>query len=279
MPNIKAILLGAALALPLPAAAQDGADTVLAVVNGKEITLGHVIAAAADLPAEQQGLPDAVLLEGLTERLVQQAALSETQDELAQSLVLRLENERRALIASELVEAMASDIEITDTDLKAAYDDRYADFEPEKEYNASHILVATEEEAQALVTELEGGADFAELAKEKSTGPSGPGGGNLGWFARGAMVEAFQDAVETLDVGAVSDPVETQFGWHVIKLNETRIPDVPAIDDVTNELRTELFRDRLGDRIDAALAKAEIERAELSGIDPAAVRDLSLISE
>ncbi len=129
---------------------------------------------------------------------------------------------------------------LTDEVLQAAYDEKFADAEPTKEFNASHILVETEDEAKTLVTELEGGADFAELAKEKSTGPSGPNGGELGWFGAGMMVKEFEDVVMGMEVGAVSAPVQTQFGWHVIRLNETRMKDAPPLADVREELADEV---------------------------------------
>lgn len=289
MPNFKTCLLGATLALGLPVlamaqsdatpATEVTADTVLATVNGTDITLGHLIVAAQGLSPEEQQYPNDVLLSGLRDRLIQQTAISSAQDTLSKATQLKLENERSALIASDTVEAMAAAMDIQEADLKAAYDAKYSDFTPPKEFNAAHILVATEDEAKALVTELEGGADFAELAKLKSTGPSGPGGGDLGWFVRGQMVEAFQDAVEDLEVGGISAPIETQFGWHVIKLIETRIPDVPKFEDISNELQAEVFRDKMIEGVGAIVEKVEVERTDLSGIDPAVIRDLSLIAQ
>ncbi len=253
------------------------ADTVLATVGDIEITVGHLIAAAGDLDAEESNLPNDVLLKGLTERLIQQAAISQSATELTRATLLRLDNERRALIAGELIGARAQAIDISDEDLKAAYDARFASFAPSMEYNAAHILVETEDEAKALVAELEAGADFAALAMEHSTGPSGPGGGDLGWFAKGMMVEPFQAAVETLETGQVSDPVETQFGWHVIKLNDTRIPEVPAMEDMAGELQQEVFQRRLREAMNAMIEAADIERFDPGPIDPAIVRDGSLI--
>lgn len=253
------------------------ADTVLATVSGIDITVGHVIAALGGLEPEEQGYPNDVLLEGLTERLIQQAAISASQTEISKATQLKLDNERHALVASDAVQAMSIGIDVGEEDVQAAYDARFGNFKPDTEYDASHILVQTEDEAKALVALLEGGADFAELAKEKSTGPSGPNGGNLGWFARGQMVEAFQDAVETLEVGAVSAPVETQFGWHVIKLNETRVPETPTFEQMANELQTEVFRQKLFAEIGKVIDSAEIERLDLTKIDPAVLRDTSLI--
>lgn len=293
MPKITGAILCATLALGLPVAAlaqatdaenppatqasELSADTVLAKVGEIEITLGHLIAAVGDLEQEESQLPNDVLLNGLTDRLIQQAAIAEAAGDVSQAARLRLDNERRALIAGEAIGARAVAIDVSAEDVQAAYDERFADFTPDQEFNAAHILVETEDEAKTLVAELEGGADFAELAREKSTGPSGPNGGNLGWFARGQMVEPFQDAVEKLAAGEISGPVETRFGWHVIKLMETRIPEVPTLDQMTGELRRMVFNTKLRAEIENLIDTVEIDRMDLDGIDPDVVRDVSLI--
>ncbi|MGR3637961.1 peptidylprolyl isomerase, partial [Alterinioella nitratireducens] len=153
---------------------------------------------------------------------------------------------------------------------------QYGDAAPATEYNASHILVETEEEAQSLIEELEGGADFAELAQQNSTGPSGPNGGQLGWFSPGMMVPSFEEAVFELEVGEISAPVETQFGWHVVKLNETREQDAPALDQVRADLVEGLRVARVDAYIEDLSENAEIDRPELE-IDPALIRDSALI--
>ena len=166
---------------------------------------------------------------------------------------------------------------MTDDALQKAYVEAYGDAEPESEYNASHILVETEDEAKALVEALEGGADFAELAKEKSTGPSGPRGGLLGWFGKGAMVPSFEEAVIALEPGAISAPVQTQFGWHVIILNETRVKDAPPLDSVRGELMESLQRAAIEARVAELENGAEVTRKSAEDIDPDVLNDLSLL--
>ena len=166
---------------------------------------------------------------------------------------------------------------MTDEAIQAAYEDTYGNAEPETEYNASHILVETEEEAVALVTELEGGADFAELAMEKSTGPSGPRGGALGWFGTGAMVAPFEEAVVALEAGAISAPVQTQFGWHVIKLNETRIKDAPPLEQVRGDLEETIQTQAIEAHIAELTEGAEITRVTVEEVDPALLGDPSLL--
>ena len=264
------------LALAVPAAAQEepNVDTVVATVNGTDITLGHMIVAHAGLPDQYKQLPVEVLFEGILDQLVQQTALSDTfEGELPKRATLSLENERRSVTAAEVVElAMATGI--SEDDLQKAYEEQYANAEPEMEYNASHILVETEEAAQAIKEELDNGADFAELAREKSTGPSGPGGGSLGWFGKGMMVPSFEAAVIALEPGAISVPVQTQFGWHVIKLNETRQTDAPPLETVREELELQLRQIAVQETIDTVTAAATVDRSQAEGIDPTVIQKI-----
>ncbi|TDL78176.1 peptidylprolyl isomerase [Palleronia sediminis] len=269
-----------ALALAGAAPAQDqgaSADTVLATVGDTEITLGHVIAMRARLPQQYQALDDAALFDGILEQLIQQTALGAQVDMLSPRNELVLENERRALVASEVLQAQA-DGTVTEEAIQKAYDAEYAGAEPQTQYNAAHILVETEQEAQALIEELEGGADFATLARENSVGPSGPSGGALGWFGPGAMVPAFDTAVQEMSAGEIAGPVETQFGWHVIKLNETRTLDAPPLDEVRGEIESQLQERAIQEAMQSAVEAADITRAD-SGIDPSVIRDDSLLDE
>ncbi len=262
-----------------PAFAQEmTVDTVVANVNGTEITVGHMITARAQLPQQYQQLPDDVLFEGIREQLVQQTVLSQQTADVPKSVELSLENERRAAMAGVAITDFIEDA-VTDEMLQSLYEEKYASVEPEKEFNASHILVETEEEALALVTELEGGADFAELAKEKSTGPSGPGGGSLGWFGPGMMVKPFEDAVVGLEDGAISAPVQTQFGWHVIKLDESRLKDAPTLEEVREELTAELQQVALETHITELTEAAEVTLPDLGEIDASILRNADLLSE
>lgn len=252
------------------------ADTVLASVNGEEITVGHIVAARAMLPQQYQQLPDEVLLPGLVDQLVQQTVLSQAIDEISPMVDIQLDNERRSMVAAEKIEDVISDA-VDDAALQAAYDEKYSDAEPTPEWNASHILVESEAEAADLVEQArEDDADFAALAKEFSTGPSGPNGGELGWFSAGMMVEAFETAVADMEAGEVAGPIQTQFGWHVIKLNETRQKGAPALDEVREELITELQSSAVEEAVAKLIEAATIERMELEGLDPAVLSDPSI---
>jgi len=271
---LASLALSACLALPAAAQDEAGLDTVVATVNGTEITVGHMIIARATLPEQYQQLPDEILFKGILDQLVQQTALADTyQGDLPARVKLSMENENRSLVAGEVIEnVMAGPVD--EDALKAAYDEQYASAEQGDEYNASHILVETEEEALAIKAELDGGADFAEMAREKSTGPSGPGGGSLGWFGKGMMVPSFEAAVIAIEPGAVSEPVETQFGWHVIMLNETRKTEAPALDTVREELELQIRQTRVQTTIDSITEAADVDRAAADGIDPAILKNI-----
>ncbi|MEP5153755.1 peptidylprolyl isomerase [Planktotalea sp.] len=267
-----------ALTLALPAQAENDAETVVATVNGVEITLGHMIVAQSALPDQYRNLPADVLFNGLLDQLVQQTILAEELKEVPARVQTALENERRALLAAEHMDGVLKDA-VTDEAVQAVYDATYAGAadNPEMEFDASHILVETEEEANALVKTLEGGADFAELAKEKSTGPSGPRGGALGWFGKGQMVPEFENAVVDMEVGAVSAPIKTQFGWHVIKLNDSRAKEAPKLEDVRAEMEQQVRMNVVDDYISKLTAGATISKKTTEDIDPSLLKDLSLL--
>ena len=268
--------LGLAVTLAMPAQAQD-ANTVVATVNGKNITVGHMIVARATLPEQYQQLPDNVLFDGILKQLVEQTLLADGfTGDLPKRITISLENEKRSLVAGETVEAILADA-LSDEAIQTAYDVKFADAEPSQEYNASHILVETEVEALAIKADLDGGADFAAMAQSKSTGPSGPNGGSLGWFGKGAMVPSFEAAVADLAVGAVSAPVKTQFGWHVIILNETRNASAPTLDEVRPELERNMREVALTAAIAALREKADIDKSGASGIDPTILSNLSIV--
>lgn len=270
-----------AMGIGLSASAQDAptADTVLATVNGKEITLGHLLVARTTLPQQYQQLPPEVLFNGLMDQLIQQQVLSDTLTEKPRGLELALENEARALTAAEVIENIAVEA-VTDAKLQEAYDTKYTNAGGETEFNANHILVESEDEAKAIIEEINGGADFEEVAKEKSTGPSGPNGGSLDWFGAGMMVPEFENAVMDLEAGAISaEPVQTQFGWHVIKLNETREKEAPSLDEVREELTAEIQAAAVEEQVAALTDKADVERNTAEDFDPAVINQMDLLEQ
>lgn len=259
------------------AMADVSAETVVATVGGVDITVGHMIVARKTLPEQYAQLPPEVLWEGILEQLVQQNALALEAGEPSKETQLALENQRSGYLAGDVLEATAM-ASVTDEALEAKYNELYADAEPQREWNASHILVETEEEARAVKEEVEAGADFAEVAKVKSTGPSGPNGGALGWFGQGMMVPEFEAAVMAMKAGELSEPVQTQFGWHIVKLNETRLKDKPDMAAVKDQLTEEVQRAAVDAAISEAVEKAGVVKAEAE-IPAAVLNDFSLLDD
>lgn len=279
LPLALALGLGLSAAPALAEEEAPNADTVVATVDGNEITLGHMIVLRAGLPTQLSQLPPAVLYKGILDQLVQQAIMENNfEGELSKAAKLSLENEKRALIAGETINRVA-DVAVNEDALQKVYEENYMTAEAQTEYKAAHILVETEEEAKSLIEELDGGADFAALAKEKSTGPSGANGGDLGWFAGDMMVEPFSAAVAEMEAGSISEPVQTQFGWHVIKLEETRTKERPELEDVRAELE-EVVRQQA---IDAYMQKlsegAEIDREAGDALDPEILLQTDLLED
>lgn len=274
------LALGVALSVAwaLPGHAEgDSAQTVVATVNGSDITLGQVVALRETLPQEYQSLADDVLFKGILEQLIQQTALSQSQeDKLTARDEVMISNQRRTYISGAALQAVVAEA-VTDATIQAAYDAKYKGSAPLIEYHASHILVATEEQAKDLKVQLDGGADFAELAKANSTDGSAAGGGDLGWFGPGMMVKPFEDAVIALQPGQVSAPVQTQFGWHLILLAETRNAAAPPLADVSADLSAELQRQAIEAHVTAITEAATVTRVE--GIDPTVVRSQTLFDE
>ncbi|WP_147126607.1 peptidylprolyl isomerase [Shimia ponticola] len=278
MANPTRMLLGAATALTLtlsalaPAQAQEVSfDTVVATVNGEEITAAHVFAIASRLPAEYQQVPIGQLYPAILDQMIDQRVLAATVEEPAW-LDAAQDNERFSVLSQQAL-ADIGDMAVTEEALKAAYEAQIADFQGAPEFNASHILVETEEEAQELVTLLTDGADFAELAAERSIGPSGPRGGELGWFGEGMMVPPFEAAVKELEVGDISGPVQTQFGWHVLILNDSRTTEAPAFEAVQADIANQLRSQALQARVAELNAAAEVTRNE--DFDPTSLQALA----
>ena len=250
-----------ALALSAPAMAQD--TVVLATVDGTEITNADVNFAKEALgdalqqmPADQQ---DAFVINMLIEsRLLADAGakegIEETPEYKRQMEWLKAQALREGYVQKRTA-AMVSDAEV-----QAKYDEAKAQVSSAKEIKASHILLKTKEEAEAVIAELDKGADFAELAKTKSTGPSGPRGGDLGYFGPGRMVPEFETAATALEKGAYTkEPVMTQFGWHVIRKDDEREQAFPPFDQVKDRIKVSLQAEKLQGIIKELREAAKIE--------------------
>ena len=270
-----AMAFGAAFALPVMAEAPT-ADTVLATVNGVNITLGDVFVTRDGLPEQYKNLADDVLFKGILDQLVQQEALMQSLGEkLTKKDTLAIEGQRRSYLSNVALSAGIASA-VTEDVIQKAYDAKYKDAPPSLEYHASHILVDSEEKAKDLLAQIQGGAVFADVAKANSSDGSAASGGDLGWFGKGAMVKPFEDAVLTAEVGKVVGPIKTDFGWHLILVTETRKAAAPALADVHDALAAQIQKDAVSAFIQQITDKAKVTRNE-TGIDPALIKDLTLL--
>ncbi len=237
---------------------------VVATVNGEDITFSEVKLAYQNLPAQYKQLPVSALQDQLVDRLIEQKIL------VAMARKKELEKsedfikKKKYLVDSLLEQIFLTDLyaqTITDENLDAAYQDFLKEQGEQEEIRARHILLKTKEDAQAVITALDDGADFPSLAKEKSTGPTGPNGGDLGYFQAEQMVAPFADAAFACSNGSYSkEPVQTQFGWHVILTEDRRKISPPTFDEVKETIAKDLQERILSGVLDSALDFAEIER-------------------
>jgi peptidyl-prolyl cis-trans isomerase C len=279
--TLSRLALAAALAYPLavPALAQMPApgneaaaapeekplppDTLLATVNGQKITQLDVNMAAEDiganLPQQLKGKARTTyLLDYLIDgTLVAQKAKADQLDKTPDFSQKMAYAEDKVLMEAILTKIAATST--SDAQMHKIYDDAKAQQKPQEELHARHILVASEADAQAVEKRLKAGEDFAKVAKEVSKDPSAEGG-ELPWFTREQMVPAFSDAAFKLQKGQISDPVKTQFGWHVIKLEDRRQKPFPAFDQVKDQIQRFAIQKAQSELILSLRKGAKIER-------------------
>lgn len=264
------LALAAVLALglagaPQPALAQDDQaeeDRVVATVNGEPIYESEVDQAITQLPQQVRQMPREALIPVLANQLAVGKLITERGYEAGLDQDPEVQD-RVATAEESIVQEVWLDREVRDRisedAIDAAYQDFLAENPPQEQVKARHILLETEEEALAVIEELEGGADFAALASERSIGPSAENGGDLGWFGQSDMVEPFGEAAFALEPGSyTAEPVETQFGWHVIQVEEARTQEPPALDDVRGQLEQQLTRSIVQEIVGELEADAEI---------------------
>ena len=240
--------------------------------------MGEMILVRSRLPQQYEQFPAEVIFDGILDQLVQQQLLADTLDEVPARVQWALKNEARGLKAGEVLSRVVRD-GVTEVMIRNAYSERFADAEPTQEWNASHLLVETEEEAQAARDRVEGGEDFADVARDVSTGPTGPNGGNLGWFTSGQMVPEFEAAVVALEPGQVSPPVQTQFGWHIVTLNEVRDRDIPELEQMRAELTAELQSKVVDDYLAELTESVTVTKPEEGAFDPSLLTNFELLEQ
>lgn len=256
---VSALTAAALTGNPVNFAIADAEDTV-ASVNGIAITSLQRDTQAAQFKARGQNASDEQIVDELVslELMSQEAekiGLDKTPEMAAEMKIMRAR-----VLANALLTQFTEKLDLGDDTLRSEYDKQIAATEA-KEFKASHILLDDEAKAKEVIVELNDGADFAETAKKYSTGPSGPNGGDLGWFDAGAMVPEFSKAVATMEPGKFSaEPVKTDFGWHVIKLDDERAKSPQPFESVKDQIRNMILRDKVAEYIDGLHANATIER-------------------
>src|ERR1700756_1084645 len=263
--------LAMVLLASLPVRAED-ANPVLAKVNGSEIRQSDVALAEEELgPSLAQMDPaskkENVLAFLIVMKIVAKAAEAKKIED-RDDFKARLPFTRNRLLMDSLlsVEGKAA---TTDEAMKKVYDDASKQIAGEQEVHARHILVETEDEAKAVEDELKKGADFAELAKKKSKDPGASDGGDLGFFTKDQMVPEFANVAFSLEPGKISDPVKTQFGWHVIKVEEKRNRKPPDFEQVKGQIETYVTRKAQAEYVAKLREAAKIERLDKPAADAA----------
>jgi len=259
---IRALFLSF-LITPTPLLADDTAspentdNPVFVTINGVDITEKEVRSFMSNKTDAQS--PQDAVREMINIELINQAARDEKmlEDEALQIEIWRTTS---ALVASTYLQNFVKNLEITDKQIEARYQAEYIDGNGTREFNANHILVQTEEEAEAIIRKLNEGTGFEALAEAFSTDPSGKEGGALGWFSTKDMVAPFAEATAELEKGQYSSkPVQTRFGWHVIRLNDTRTLEPPALDSIRENIRNAIAAENFRKKLESLHEAATIE--------------------
>jgi len=245
---------------------------ILAIVNGDTITVEEFNAVKLQLPPQAQASDDQVL-----QQLIELKALAQKAeaDGLAKEAAIQSEIERakESILANHLVKRMMKDMKFTDEQLKKEYDELVAKLPKKQEMKAAHILVENEDQAKEIQKKVNEGGNFAELAKANSIDPgSKDQGGDLGWFEAGMMVPEFSAAAAALKPGETTkEPVKSQFGWHIIKLEETRDVPPPAFEAVKPQVQNMMQQKAVEKLVNdtRAAAKVEIKKAAEPAAKPA----------
>ena len=267
VPLAMCVAFSVALSVAAPARAQSSAaakDPVVATVNGEKVRLSDLHALHADMPEQVRKIPFERIYRPLLEQVIQIKIVAARARADGLEKTPEVANRVRTFTERLLQQAYLTrhmDRTVTEDQLAEAYRTFTGEFRGEEEVKARHILVKTKKAAMAVIEALEKGGKFAELARQKSIGPSKAGGGDLGWFARGQMVKPFADAAFALRKGAfTATPVQTQFGWHVILLEDRRRKAPPPFEAKREELRAELGQKLMAAEIERLRAAAKIVR-------------------
>ena len=268
-------VLAIALFASLPLRAED-ANPVLAKVNGAEIRQSDVTLAEEELGPSLAQMDPATKKENVLAFLIDMKIVAKAAEdkkiEDRPDFKARLAFTRNRLLMDNLL-ATEGKAATTDDAMKKVYDEAAKQIAGEQEVHARHILVETEDEAKAIEAELKKGADFAELAKKKSKDPGAADGGDLGFFTKDQMVPEFSAVAFALEPGKISDPVKSQFGWHIIKVEEKRNRKAPDFEQVKPQIETYVTRKAQAEYVAKLRESAKVERMDQAANTPAPAPD------
>jgi peptidyl-prolyl cis-trans isomerase C len=274
---LGALAVAALVCAPLAAARAQDDNPVVARANGVDIRLNDLAFAEEEIGSNMPQMPPDQKRDYLITYLTDVIIVSQA----AEKQKLNERDDIRSRLAFDhnrvLMEALLQDAgkaALTDDAMHKVYDEAVKQMGNEEEVHARHILVATEDEAKAIEDQLKKGADFAALAKEKSKDPGAADGGDLGYFTKDQMVPEFADAAFKLEKGQISDPVHTQFGWHIIKVEDKRTKPTPTFDQVKAQLTNYVEHRAQAELVDNLRKTATIERldkAPVQSLDPSAL--------
>lgn len=244
-------------------------DPVVAKVDGKDITLSQVLAEKDKLPKQAQGLPEDTLFPILQTQVVDLILIEKAANASGADKDPKVQDAIKKMTQQVIDQAyLAQQIEaaVTDAAVKAKYDEIVKNFPQEKEIKARHILVKDEATAKAVIKALKAGTDFAKLAKEKSIDGTAKEGGDLGYITKDEVVKEFSDVAFALEIGAYSqEPVKTEFGWHVIKVEEKRDAKPPKFEEAKEELKALLAKEAIMNLLKDLRSKSKVELFDKDG--------------
>lgn len=273
-PPAQAPAQGPAPAKPAQAAPAPAVkDPVVAVVNGQQVRLSELEVAQQALPPQYRNVPLQSVYQALLERIIDSKLVvaDGRKNKVGDDPAFK---KRIAFVEEQVIQDYWLQREIakkvTQEKMQQRYEERLKSMPPEEEVHARHILVSTEDEAKALIADIKKGAPFDKLAKEKSTDKaSGAEGGDLGWFKKSDMVKEFADAAFALKKGELTEaPVKTQFGYHVIKVEDRRKAPPPAFEEMAEQIREELARETVTALLDQLRSNAKVEKFNMDGSKP-----------
>ena len=253
------------------------ADTPFVEVNGKVIKFGSAIIAFSKIQQSNINFDQKTIFSQIVQQLVNEELLSQKIEKENQLTLLALEHEKRSAKAAQMVSKILKNFP-SDELVSSAYQSLTDQLKGSLEYNASHILVNEEDQAKNILKDLNEGKDFDDLAKKYSVGPTAKNGGKLNWFDLSTMVPEFSTALMVLSEGDISQPVKTKFGWHVIKLNETREKKIPSLEKLRPELVQNLRQKKINDYLNSLSENSEIKFLG-KNINPNEITNLQLLEK